>query len=277
MNRIFVGTLYSGENEFEECLASIRNQTYQNFEHVIYKNLPNVEAHHTLFSEFLRKADNFDLLVKVDADMVICSDQLFANIVRIMTENPEIDVFSIAVRDFFSGELINGLNTYRNTVKWDFNYDTMFVDIPEVSRERTIYDQTELAPAAIHCKNPSKLQSFHYGVHRGLKSIQKIHSTTHWAFIEKTWQNFLQVKDPRIGLAVLGAELVYAGKFNRADVDYTNPKISQVLEQYHEKDFYEIKQEIIRRKLLNWGFLPNDLRRRLIRRLRRTGNQPPNA
>ena len=277
MNRIFVGTLYSGENEFEECLASIQNQTYQNFKHFIYKNLPNVEAHHTLFSDFKSKADQFDFLVKVDADMVICSDQLFANIVRKMTDDPEIDVFSIAVRDFFSGELINGLNTYRNSANWDFTKDTMFVDIPEVSRERTFFDQTDLAPAAIHCKNPSNLQAFHYGVHRGLKSIQKIHSTTHWAFLEKTWQNFLEVKDPRIGLAVLGAELVYAGKFTKADVDYTNPKVSKVLEQYREMGFTEIKKEIIQRHFLNLGFLPNNIRRRFIRNLRRTGNKPPNA
>lgn len=263
-----VGTLFSGENEFEECLASIRNQTYQDFEHFIYKNLPNVEAHHALFSDFTSKSDKFDFLVKIDADMVLCSDQLFANIVNKMAKNPDIDVFSIAVRDFFSGELINGLNTYRNSVKWDFSKDTMFVDISEVTRERTFYDQIELAPAAIHCKNPSNLQAFHYGVHRGLKSIQKVHSTSHWAFIDKTWQNFLKVKDSRIGLAVLGAELVYTGKFNREDVDYTNPNVRNVLEQYQDLDFKNIKREIMKRRLLNWGFLPSDIRRRFIRWLR---------
>ena len=266
MTKILVGTLYSGENEFEECLTSIRNQTHQDFEHFIYKNLPNVEAHHTLFSEFTSRADKFDFLVKVDADMVLCSDQLFANIVNKMSRNPDIDVLSIAVRDFFTCELINGLNTYRNSVKWDFSKDTMFVDIPEVSRERTFYDQTELAPAAMHCKNPSKLQSFHYGVHRGLKSIQKIHSTSHWAFIEKTWQNFLKVKDPRIGLAVLGAELVYAGEFTRSDVDYTNPRLAEMLKKYEAMNYREIKREIIKLRFRNFGLLPGDWRRRLLRR-----------
>lgn len=269
--KILVGTLNSGENEYDECLASIKNQTFQNFDHLIIKNLPEREAHNKLYQTFLDQADTYELLIKVDADMVLCSPFFFEEIEKRMADNPNIDVYSVAVYDFFSGELINGLNTYRNKVRWDFDSNTIFVDIPEIELEKTHFDQTELAPAAIHCKNPSNLQAFHYGVHRGLKSIQKIHSTTHWAFLEKTWENFLREKDPRIGLAVLGAELVYAGEFTKGDIDYTNPRVSQVLEQYQGMDFKEIKREIIRRRNQNWGLLPSDLRRRLIRQLRAMG------
>lgn len=263
--KLFVGTLYSGENEFEECLTSIQNQSYQNYEHFVFKNLPNREAHHTLFKSFTEKADRFDLLVKVDADMVLCSSDLFAQIVKKMTDCPFIDVFSIAVADFFTGDLIDSLNCYRNTVTWDFTKQTMFVDIPEVAREKTFYDETELAPAAIHCKNPSKFQAFHYGVHRGLKSIQKIHSTTHWEMLRKVWENFLVTNDTRVGLAVLGAELVYAGVFTRSDVDYTNPRVRSILERYENMDSRRIKHELIKLKMCHWGMLPSDLRRRLIR------------
>ena len=264
--KLFIGTLYSGENEFEDCLASIQNQSYKNFEHFVFRDLPNREAHHALFKSFIDKKDAFDLLIKVDADMVIYSPNLFANIVNKMTQNPTLDVFSIGVFDFFTGEMIQGLNTYRNTVKWNFNQDTMFVDIPVAAPENSFYDQTELAPAAIHCKNPSKYQAFHYGVHRGLKSIQKKHSTTHWAMLERVWQNFLRTDDERIGLAVLGAELVYAGIFTKEDVDYTNPKVKEVLEKYQDMDHNQIKQEVTKQRFLNWGFLPSDLRRRVLRR-----------
>jgi len=264
--KIFIGTLYSGENEFEECITSIQNQTYKNFEHFVFENLPNREAHHALFKSFKSKIDEFDLLVKVDADMVICSNDLFSQIVKKMTDHPDLDVFSIAVKDFFTGQLINGLNAYRNTVNWDFDKQTMFVDIPDVSREKTCYDETELAPAAIHCKNPSKYQAFHYGVHRGLKSIQKIHSTTHWAMLNDVRHNFWKTGDARIGLAVLGAELVYAGKFKKDDVDYTNPKVKKVLEKYKDLNSSDIKREILKLRALHWGFLPGDVRRRLIRR-----------
>ena len=263
--RILVGTLYSGEKEFDDCLASIQKQTYKNFEHLIIRDLANSEAHTRLFNSFLESKDQFTLLIKVDADMVISSDTLFGDIVDKMTQFPNLDVFSIAVIDFFSGQLINGLNTYRNTVTWDYENETMFVDIPVVSPERTNYDQTVLAPAAVHCKNPSKFQAFHYGVHRGLKSIAQQHSTSHWALLEKTWRNFLRTQDVRIGLAILGAELVYAGLVSKEDVDYTNPRLLSLLEKYKSLDAQTIKREITKLRYKHWGFLPGDLRRRLIR------------
>lgn len=75
-------------------------------------------------------------------------------------------------------------------------------------------------------------------------------------------------KDARIGLAVLGAELVYAGKFERSDVDYTNPRVQQELEQYEHLNSRSLQQEITKQRQKHWGFLPSDLRRRLLRKLR---------
>jgi len=262
---LFIGTLYSGENEYEECVRSIQTQTYPHYKHFVFKDLPNREAHNNLFSSFLEKKAVYNLLIKVDADMVLCSDTLFDSIVNKMSKSPELEIFSIAVMDFFSGQLINGLNTYRNTVRWDYSNTTMFVDIPDVPTEKTQFDANDLAPAAIHCKNPSKLQAFHYGVHRGLKSIAKQHSTSHWALLNKTWQNFLRTKDERIGLAVLGAELVYAGIFTKTDVDYTNPRVKHVLEKYETMCIDDLKHEISTLKIRHWGFLPGDMRRRLLR------------
>lgn len=118
--KLFIGTLYSGEKEFEECVASIQKQTFKEYEHFIFKNLPNKEAHYALFTSFIERCNEFDILIKVDADMVICSEHLFEKIVAKMSNNPHLDVFSIAVHDFFTGGLIQGLNTYRNTVRWNF-------------------------------------------------------------------------------------------------------------------------------------------------------------
>ena len=266
--KIYVGTLYSGENEYEECLASIQSQTYRDFEHFVFKNLPKREAHRALFSSFLGRADVYDVLIKVDADMVLCSDTLFQRIVQKLSHSTNLDVLSVGVHDFFTGQLINGLNAYRNTVRWDFDKETLFTDIPEVARDKYLYDDKELAPAAIHCKNPSPLQAFHYGVHRGLKSIAKIHSTTHWAFLREVWRNFKKTSDVRIGLAVLGAELVYAGKFGKADADYTNPGMMAVFDRYASMDSYGIDREIRSLRARSWGILPADLRRRTIRALR---------
>jgi hypothetical protein len=173
------------------------------------------------------------------------------------------------VHDFFTDQLINaGMATYRNTVRWDYGKETMFVDHAEVRPGREVYDDKELAPAGIHCKNPAPWQAFHYGLHRGLKSIQRIHSNGHWSYLQRVWANFLKTGDTRMGLAVLGAELAYSGRLTRSDVDYTNPRMRTVLQEYLPMDRAGIEREIRRLRTRNWGILPADWRRRIIRALR---------
>lgn len=263
-----VGVLFSGENEYAECLESIHNQDYKDYELRTFEFLPKLESHSQLYHSFLDHRDEFEFLIKIDADMVLTSNHLFERIVENFHKNPWMDVFGIAIQDFFSGTLINGLNSYRNNVQWELDPKNVNADVVIVDPERYYFDQSELAPAAIHCKNPSKLQAFHFGVHRGFKCLAPKHSTTHWALLEKTWQNFLLTRDVRLGLAVLGAELVYAGKFNKDDIDYTNPKVSQVLEDYRELDFQQLRSEVIRLRLVNWGFLPGNWRRAWLKRMR---------
>lgn len=267
--RVFVGTLYSGENEYEECLAAIQNQTFRDFDHFVFRNLSLKESHRTLFKSFLDRSSEYDILIKVDADVVLSSDTIFEKIVHKMRHDDRIDVLAVAVRDFFTDQLINaGMATFRNTARWDFDKDTLFVDIAEVGQGREVYDDKELAPAGIHCKNPAPWQAFHYGLHRGLKSIQRVHSSGHWSYLERVWTNFLKTGDTRIGLAVLGAELVYAGRLSKSDVDYTNPRMKTILEEYLPLDRAGLEREIRRLRARNWGMLPGDLRRRIIRALR---------
>lgn len=263
--KLFVGTLYSGENEFQECLDSIKMQSYKDFQHFIFRDLPNKEAHITLFKSFLESGSDYDILIKVDADMVLSNDTLFEEIVRKFETNDWMDLFAIAVYDFFSDQLIWGLNSYRNTVEWDLEKEMIFVDISKVSSDRAYYDDVILAPAAIHCKNPSPFQAFHYGVHRGLKSIQPRGGSAHWSSLERTWNCFQRSRNVRIGLASLGTELVYAGKFGIEDLDYTNPRLKDALEEFVEWDAVRLYREINKLRLLNWGFLPGTIRKKAVR------------
>lgn len=269
--RLYIGTLYTIENEYEECLRSIRAQTYGDFDHFVFKDLPNKQAHTALFQSFLERADEYDALVKVDADMVLARDTLFENIVRKLEENDWVDVLSIAVHDFFSDGLIWSLNAYRNTVRWELGNESLFVDRPRVQPERYLMDDSELVPAAYHCKDPSPYQAFHFGVHRGLKVIQpgRINknedtSKSQWNFLERTWVNFQRTGDVRLGLACLGAELAYARRFRTDDLDYSNPRLLQVLEKYLQYGSARLRFEVRKHRLLNWGILPGWRRRKLL-------------
>lgn len=265
--RFLVGTLYSGENEFEECLRSIKSQSNQDFDHLIISNLPEIEAHYKLYRTFLEKTKEYELLIKVDADCVLTSDQLFQGIVDKFKATPWLEVMNIGVLDFFTDEMIAaGIQIYRNTVKWKFQ-DTLYPDIPILDLKKFQYDRSELAPAAWHCKNPSIPQAFHFGIHRGLKAIQRKHSVNHWRNLEKVRKNFKVKQDVRLGFAVLGAELVYAGIIEREDQNYTNTKMNQLLEKYQDFTLPGLNREIKKLRFLHWGFLPTDLRRRVIRQI----------
>ena len=262
--KIFVGTLYSGENEYKECIDSINRQSYRDFDHYIFENLANKEAHVTLYQSFLEKADKYDVLIKVDADMVLANETVFEKIIQKLENNLGLDLFAIAVHDFFTDQLIWGLNSYRNTVRWDFKKDTIFVDIPELPRERMEYDDTILAPAAFHCKNPSRFQAFHYGIHRGLKSIQTKGGSEHWESLKRTRTIYNRKRDSRLGLAILGAEMVYAGIFQINNVDYSNHLTKSFFEKVETWNSKAIDTEIMRLQLFNWWLLPSIFRRKLL-------------
>jgi len=269
--RIFVGTLFTIENEFDECVESIKGQSYRNFQHFIFENLPNKEAHDALYSSFMNMSCEFDLLIKVDADMVIEDKNLFSKIVDKFENNAWLNELEIAVYDFFSDQLIWGLHVYRNKVKWDKNEERLFVDSSPVPSHQHLWDDKDLAPAAIHCKNPSLFQSFHYGVHRGLKILQpnritkiRSHRKFHWNNLERTWQNFLNKGDIRLGQAVLGSELVLKRLLGLDNLDYSNQYASEIFKLYQNYDANKLRSKIQRMRITNWGFLPSKLRRKIL-------------
>lgn len=271
--RLLVGILHTVENEFEECVASVQKQTHQDFECLVIHNLPCQKAHETLYQSFIDRANDFDLLLKLDADLVIESPNLFAEIVKKFQKNPDGDLYEIAVHDFFSDQLIWGMPFYRNTLQWWKNEDPLFYgnDLCPIPRERRISDNHDLAPAAIHCKNPSLLQAFHYGVARGLFVIQphrkkklRFKMTNHWNLIRRTWANFEKSRDVRLGLAVLGAELAYQGQFLPKHLNYSDPYVSHILKPYENFTAAQIHTEIRRLRRRNFGFLPHRLRREVV-------------
>jgi len=271
--RILVGTLYTVENEFEECVASIRRQTYQDFEHLVIRGLPKAKAHSRLYGAFVERAGDFELLIKVDADMVLTSNNLFADIVSAFERDRDLALLGIYVWDFFSDQLIEGLNTYRNTLRF-LQPDSLFTD-KAIDRTgvKLRRDRADLAPAAIHCKNPSPLQAFHYGIHKALKAMQfgrpaSIRQTRslrgHWSILEGTWQHFLKCADTRLALAVLGGELGLQRRFTVEHLDYSNPYVSQVLEDYSGLSVEELREEILDLREANWGFLPSKVRANVL-------------
>jgi hypothetical protein len=267
--KIFVGTLKTIENEFKECVASIERQSHSNFEHFVFENLPNKEAHDTLYRSFMERSDEFDLLVKVDADMVIENEDLFAGIVERFQQNPRLQDLEIAVHDFFSDRLIWGMHAYHHSVEWETNDENLFVDRANIPSDRHVHDDEDLAPAAIHCKNPSPFQAFHYGVHKALKLIQpgrwpknKAHVWFHWQNIQETRDHFRRTGDRRLAFAALGAEFAIREDIRPKHVSYSNPHVRERFEAFKDLSVDALRTEI--RRLAPYVFLPDRLRRPIL-------------
>lgn len=281
MYRILVGTLHTIENEFEKCCESIRRQDGVYVEHFVVHNLPNKEAHDTLYRKFMERAQDFDFFVKVDADMVIENHLLLYGIAEKFASMPTVFDLQILVHDFFTDQLIGGMHAYRNTVKWERNTENIFVDIFPVPRGQRYTDETDLAPAALHCPAPSPFQAFHYGVHKAIKCLQltrteliKRWSLNHWNNIQKINRNLVRKRDIRIGFAWLGAQMGLTGNIAPNHLDYANPYLHSLFVRYQYCSLNRLAKHARRFSMRNFGFLPANLQYWLLLRWRRYVQRP---
>lgn len=237
--KLLIGIMHTIENEFEQCIESIKSQTHQDFDYFVIQNLPNKQAHDKLYKTFMDNAGKYDLFIKIDADMVLVRSTFFEEVIEKMQSDPELDNLQIAVQDFYTDSLIHGLNIFRNRVKWKISNEKIFVDRIIDKVRKGLGDKTELAPAAYHCPNPSAFQSFHFGLHKAVKVMQagsnKLNeqgSTFHWENILKIKNNYKKSKHIQLAYALLGAHIALKNHYSHQEVNFDNPLTKTVFEKY---------------------------------------------
>lgn len=259
--RILVITLVTIEREFEECIESIKRQSYRDYHHIVFRDLPSPDADRTLYGTFMERAGEFDLFIRVDADMVIESENLFAWVVERMMARPSVEMLTIAIHDYFTDRLISGLHAYRNTVRFAVD-DPIQPDRPLVPRSHRLVERSDLGYQIRHCKNPSDLQALHYGIHRGVKLLEWMRRRDarriYWYswMIRQTWRNFLRRRDRRLALAVLGAELGLRGAFTVEHLSHGSELPKGVLMAVDGLDETALEKVIRRLQHGAWGALP---------------------
>jgi glycosyltransferase involved in cell wall biosynthesis len=251
---VMIGTLCSGEHEYERCVAAVRRQSHPDAEHVVIEGRPKAEAVAALMDTFA--AGDREFLVKVDADMVLLDDDFVARAVAILAANPGVDLLQMAVLDFFSGRTMQGINAYRRGFAWDpARQDALFSDRTQVAKERRLVTWAPFARSAIHAPDPSPFQAFHFGAHRGLKVRQpereqrdEDQAAQQTTYLEQTWEHFGVRRDRRLGLACLGFELALAGEFDLPEVDYTNWALRDRFDRFSELTACELADEVRTRR-----------------------------
>lgn len=258
--RLLVITLFTIENEFPECVKSIQEQTYRNFDHVIIQNLPKKQAHDQLYSHFFENKEKFDLLIKIDADMVIKDKYFFERIVQAFS-NRQITQLVVPLHDFFTNKKIYGVVVQRRPDFLPARRDPLFTDRGRFGylKDETIQIRDFSYGFLTHCQDPSEFQSFHYGVHRGLKCITapkgkqvmpdnfiplfyctnilrdilKVKGNEivrgHLEALVHIKQNYRRTKDIRLLYAILGYELAIHGYFKIEHLDYTSTYLKKVV------------------------------------------------
>ena len=127
MKSFLVGMMSSGEHERAASIASLRAQSVTDWDLFEVENLPNKEAHDTLYTTFMSSAGAYRHFLKLDADMVFRDERGLAALLDLFrVENR--DLVMTEVHDWASDMLTPGLLAFSNRVRWNINPDRLLVD-----------------------------------------------------------------------------------------------------------------------------------------------------
>lgn len=265
--KVLIGTLHSIENELEQCLAAIQSQTLPACDAFLISGRPNKEAHDELYRTFMARAHEVDLFIKIDADMVLTRPTFFAEVAGYFEQRPGLDHLMIAVHDWMTDRNVMGLHVFRSTHRWITGQESYFVDTLDATKE-VEKDHQRLAPAAIHCGDPSPFQAFHFGLHKAVKFAQFTRETidhgqraTHWRHFKSLDRHSRRNRDRRLALARAGFLHALARRFDSRHVDYACAESHAAFGEYAELDTRQIDARIRSFGPAAWRLLPFRLRR----------------
>ncbi|MEO0793962.1 MAG: hypothetical protein AAFX93_02300 [Verrucomicrobiota bacterium] len=223
--KVFVGTLYIGENELEQCIESIESQSYPSIEQEIIRFLPNKEAHEKLYKRFMSLQSEFDYFIKIDADMVLNRDTIVEELLEIFQQDSSLDHGIFAVKDWYSDRNILGMHMFSNRANWQFSQEDLFVDYqPEIQGQRKIF-WDEPAPVADHSPEPSISHAYQFGFHRALKVIQRDRliknvgqAELQLDLLRDIWHLLLRDQSPRRAAVILGAERAFQSNAKKLEI-----------------------------------------------------------
>lgn len=200
---ILVGTLASGEAELEESKKAIEQQTGVSVEHVVISGLPELEAHNRLFQLWNERRGTTDLFVKVDGDTVLI-DKNAVHRIYALFEDDEVTAAQIPLHDYFTDDLIVGLNCFSPAVSFGLSDDPLYCDrMQEIGHKRILRDAetASVTPIGWHCKYPHPRQAFHFGYRRFLKGQTEV--------VRKVMQAWQQSKGEGRVWALAGARAAF--------------------------------------------------------------------
>lgn len=234
--RFLVVTMHAGEPQLERCTDAVRAQEGVDVEHVLISDLPNVEAHARCYEEIQARSADYDVAVKLDADMVLSGDHVLETIGRWFVTDPELDHGQLALHDFFTDRAIMGLHVFSPRVRWPEHSDGLFVDAAPIVPGRRAEVWQPPIPIADHAPDPTPRQALGFGVHRGQKAFQwdrrrikGSQARDQWRTLVWTWEAFERTRNMERGAAVYAADLVWRRTGAAWRLGYNDESVERIL------------------------------------------------
>lgn len=234
--RIFVGTMFCGEAEYEECKRLVAAQENVVVEQFFLENLPEYEAHNALWTAWNERKASFDLFIKVDADTLIDDPKMFSKIYKEFAANSRLTGMQIPLHDYFMDGPVFGLNCFSPKVVFTPAQSKLYADRADSGHDITYkHDKVaHLTPAGRHCAYPTDRQAFHFGLHR-MKKRQREN-------IVKVYYAWKKHGDRARQLALLGA---LAASHCNPDHDYADDDFNTVFEEFGNTENQSMMQSLM--------------------------------
>lgn len=250
--RFLVLTLHCGENEIDDCKASVARQNAVSAEQVVFSNLGNIEAHRTLYQEIMTRAGEFDFFLKLDADMVLSHDSALAEVAQYFAAHPGLDHLAVEVNDHFTGSRMASVHTFSPRVTWPLSANqTLFVDpSPQIPGTRAVHP-ADIAPFVEHAPNPHPFQAFHFGVHRALKIVQRnqffksvFRMKAQIDVLSDLERHYDATGRETLGIALMGATMVLRGEIHQDSGDKDSATVRAGFETVARMSAQDIRRDI---------------------------------
>ena len=224
--RIFVGTMYSGEAEFDLCCEAVANQSGVQVTHHVISHMPEMEAHNELWVSWEKVKSEYDLFAKIDADTVLISEYALQSVWNLFSQNSRVTGAQILLHDYFTDKLIAGLNFFSPKVEFSYSTNRLLPDRVDKNHDIILKgdEVSHLSPIGWHCKAPNSKQAFHFGLHRALKRQDDV--------IEALSKAWLVYKDDARAWAISG--VLAANFWMRKSFDYDNERFSLAYEKWNK-------------------------------------------
>ena len=220
MTKIFVGTLYSQEGEFDACVKCIHEQVGIEVTHFIVAGYDEKAAHNVLWDEWNAQKHCHDLFVKVDADTLLRENDTLERIARLFEADKRITGMQAPLYDYMTDGPIYGLSAFSPAVIFRRSNDGLFCDHGvDTGHDLVLREQDlppELCPAGTHCVMSTDRQAFHFGLHRALKNQGKI--------IMKVYVAWAQHRDRPRAFVLAGADAACQFTHRLGGFNYNDPE-----------------------------------------------------